>query len=51
MMISPLDEKYPEFSWSEVVKCFQELKEILVRVIDSYDAHKAANTFQAPGCQ
>lgn len=51
MMISPLDEKYPEFSWSEVVKCFQELNEILVRVIDSYDAHKTANTYQAPGCQ
>jgi len=48
MMISPIDEKYPEFSWTEVVKCFHELNEILVRVIDSYAAHKTDNKSSRP---
>lgn len=40
MMISPFDEKYPEFSWCEVVKCFHELNGILVEIIDEYADHK-----------
>lgn len=40
MIISPLDDKYPEWSWSEVVSCFQRLNEILAEVLESYVTHK-----------
>ena len=40
MVISPFDEKYPEWSWSEVVTCFYKLNEILIEVLDAYVTHK-----------
>lgn len=40
MLIGPFDAKYPEWSWSEVVDCFQRLNEVLLEVIESYAAHK-----------
>ncbi len=41
MVISPFDEKYPEWSWSEVVTCFHRLDEILVEVLEAYVVHKS----------
>jgi hypothetical protein len=40
MLIGPFDTKYPEWSWSEVVGCFQRLNEVLLEVIEGYAAHK-----------
>jgi hypothetical protein len=40
MLISPLDDKYPEFSWIELTECFYELNEIMIGVIESYVTHK-----------
>lgn len=40
MVISPFDEKYPEWSWSEVVTCVQKLNAILVDILQDYVAHK-----------
>lgn len=40
MVISPFDEKYPEWSWSEVVTCFQRLNEVLIEILESYVIHK-----------
>lgn len=40
MVISPLDEKYPEWSWSEVVTCFQRLNDVLIEILESYVIHK-----------
>lgn len=40
MVISPFDDKYPEWSWSEVVTCFHKLNEILAEVLESYVVHK-----------
>lgn len=40
MVISPFDEKYPEWSWSEVVTCFHRLNEILAEVLEAYVIHK-----------
>lgn len=40
MLIGHLDTKYPEWSWSEVVSCFQRLNKVLLEVIESYAAHK-----------
>lgn len=40
MVISPFDEKYPEWSWSEVVTCFHRLNEVLVEILESYVIHK-----------
>ena len=39
MEIGPLDTKYPEWSWSEVVTCFNHLCEILIKTVDSYASH------------
>lgn len=38
--IGHLDTKYPEWSWSEIVSCFQRLNEVLLEVIEGYAAHK-----------
>jgi hypothetical protein len=40
MVMAPLDEKYPEWSWCEVVTCFHKLNEILGEVLESYAVHK-----------
>jgi hypothetical protein len=40
MVISPFDEKYPEWSWSEVVTCFHKLNEILTEILEGYVIHK-----------
>ena len=40
MVISPFDEKCPEWSWSEVVTCFRRLDEVLVEVLEAYVVHK-----------
>lgn len=40
IQISHIDDKYPEFSWSEVVTCFNELTEILVVVLQTYALSK-----------
>lgn len=40
MVISPFDEKYPEWSWSEVVTCIVKLNSILADVLHDYACHK-----------
>ena len=40
MVISPFDEKYPEWSWSEVVTCLHRLNEILITILEGYAIHK-----------
>lgn len=40
MMISPLDENFPEVSWIELSECFHELNEIMIGIIESYATHK-----------
>lgn len=41
--ISHIDSKFPEFSWAEVTACFNQLTEILVSALVSYEAQKAGN--------
>jgi hypothetical protein len=40
MVISPLDDKYPEWSWAEVVTCFKKLNSILSEILHDYVRHK-----------
>jgi hypothetical protein len=47
LQVSHIDGKYPEESWVEVAACFNHLSEILLGVLASYQASKAAN----PGLQ
>lgn len=42
LAISPFDEKYPEWSWSEVVTCFHKLNEILLEALESYVTSKSS---------
>lgn len=43
LQISHIDSKFPEFSWAELAACFNQLTEILVSALVSYEAQKAAN--------
>jgi hypothetical protein len=45
MMISPLDEKFPEVSWIELIECFHELNGIMIGAIESYATHKNGRQF------
>jgi hypothetical protein len=38
--VAPFDDKYPESSWIEVVKCFHRLNEIYIDMLDNYVTHK-----------
>lgn len=42
LQVSHIDNKFPEESWEEIVACFNNLMEILNRIMRSYAAHKSA---------
>jgi hypothetical protein len=43
LQVNRIDNKYPKESWGEVAACFNHLSEILLGVLSSYQANKAAN--------
>ena len=43
LQISHIDNKYAEERWVEIAACFNHLSEILLGVLGSYGANKAAN--------
>jgi hypothetical protein len=51
LQVSHIDNKFPEESWLEIAACFNDLSEILVSVLHSYQAHKAANPALAGDAQ
>ena len=55
LQVNHIDSKYPEESWVEVAACFNHLSEILLVILTSYQANKAANpglegTRDKPAC-
>jgi hypothetical protein len=43
IQVSHIDDKYPEFSWLEVVECFNHLLKILEELLLSYAREREAN--------
>jgi hypothetical protein len=48
LLVSHVDNNYPESSWTEIVACFNQLMEILKEILSSYQAYKTANPSLGP---